>query len=181
MPTRRFLVPLGPIEALSFAYRFLQTRGYSPDPWNLDSALLAHGDAVTGWKGVVMRSGSDIEEWTADFLMEILPPLLLLPSMRKKHGLVRIAIIARSTSDTSISELFCSFVSVGYEKAWVSPKAQALAAFDSLPQAFAAEGLSVQETLACSALDLDKDHPLHPKKWAALRKIMRQEARQRRR
>lgn len=128
-----------------------------------------------------MRAGSDKEEWTADFLLEALPLLLMVPSMRNKHSLVRIAIIARSTSDTRISELFCSFVTVGYETTWKSPKAQAVAAFDSLPQAFAAEGLSVQDTLAYSALDLDKDHPLHPKKWAALRKIMRQEARQRRR
>lgn len=181
MPTRRFLVPLGPTEVVSFTYRFLKARGYSSDPWNLDSALLAHGDAVRGWKGVVMRAGGDKEEMVADFLMEVLPPLFLVPSLRNKHTLVRVAIIARSTSDAHISELFCSFVSVASDRAWVSPKLQAADAFDSLPQAFAAEGLSVQETLACSALDLDKDHPLHPKKWAALRKLMRREARQRRR
>lgn len=177
LPARQFIVSTDPATAVTTTCRFLHSRGYAPEPFNLDAALLSEGDAARGWTGATLYKGNWTASLVSEFLVEAIPLLLLIPSLRRHHDRIRIAVLARPTADARATDLYCAFVSVDARILWFSPKSEAVSAFNALPQTFTAEGIEIEGPTPFPSAGRHPNHPLHPRHWRRLVQSMRRHRR----
>lgn len=174
---QHFTVPTDPATAITITRQFLQRRGYRPESLDLDAALRSEGDATRGWQGIILHKRNWVASLLSKFLVETIPLLLVIPSLRHEHDAARIAILARPGANSQGSELFCAFVSVDERNLWVSPQSEAFSAFNAIPKAFADEGLEVDAPTAFPLSGRHTNDPLRPRYWRRLVKAIRCHAR----
>ncbi|NDR53394.1 hypothetical protein GZ997_04840 [Actinomyces sp. 565] len=179
-PMRRFEVAAPPRDAVRFVIDQLRPRGFSLETWDLDSVLAARGP----WTGVVLREGSEAGSFLAEYLAEAFPFALILPWVRRQHGRVRLAVLARPLRDRAASELICWHFSRNSGTPWNRPKHFTIDVMEGLTEPLHAAGLLLAGPAKPSNWNtwktLPTDHPLHPKQWRAISGEARRRGRRRR-
>ncbi|SDM28756.1 hypothetical protein [Actinomyces ruminicola] len=177
-PMRRFEVAAAPRDAVRFVIDHLAPQGFSLEPWDLDSVLAERGP----WTGVVLREGSEATTFLADYLTEVFPFVLVLPWIRRQHGRLRLAVLARPVDGrTAASELICWHFSLNSGTFWSRPEYFAIDVMEGLTEPLRAAGLLLAGPAKPSSWKtwktLPTDHPLHPKQWRAISKEARRRGR----
>ncbi|RAX21005.1 MULTISPECIES: hypothetical protein [unclassified Actinomyces] len=179
-PMRRFEVAAPPRDAVRFVIDHLAPQGFALETWDLDSVLAERGP----WTGVILREGSEAASFFADYLAEVFPLALVLPWVRRQHGRVRLAVLARPLGGrAAASELICWHFSFDSDTPWNHPKYFTINAMEGLTEPLRATGLLLAGPAKPSSWktwkSLSADHPLHPKQWRAISKEARRRGRRR--
>ncbi|WP_022868632.1 hypothetical protein [Schaalia vaccimaxillae] len=174
-PALRLRSSLTGNDAVALAGTALAQTGFIPSDWNFDEAWAG----VDGWQGIILQEGSSSKTFAANLAVEAAPILgvallAAFPSMRRQHGLLRVAVVARPDLAGGC-EVLCALVDKEGASSLAFADEFAASAFDTVTAAFASRNALTANPEGVRTLRLPKGHPLHPQTLIPLKKQMRKQ------
>ena len=141
MPARVYRLASDVRSSLMAVREALGARGFTVDSWDFDEAWAGRD----GWRGFVVREGDSTKAAAMNALVEGIPVvgaalLAAVPGLRKQHGLVRVAVIARDAPSQAGCDLICAVIDKDGASSLDSADAFAATAFNEVAAAFSTRG-----------------------------------------